>query len=175
MVLEGVKEERSFEIEILPAGRIPKAELRAKVNAAIEEAEKEFQKQHNISLEVSGTADGGLFGLGLAWPWVIHFGGHVVADLLYKAGEEAVKEVGKESGQTFYEMLKESLRKRNLTVSSPADLRLFPDPNHPYASLPPAPPPKPSRKKSGKKQSRKPKPAPARKITLRAPKKRKRR
>jgi hypothetical protein len=144
MVDEPSKEARSFAVEIRPASRIPQPKLRARVNEAIAEAGAHFREQHNLALEVSGTADGGLFDLGAAWPWVIHFGGSVVGGLLYKAGEEAAKEagkeVGKEAGKSFYELLKESLRKRNLTVSRPNDLRLFPDPNNPYASLAPVPP-----------------------------------
>lgn len=132
------KPEQSFEVEIIPATKLPRAEFRAKVKAAIEEATKEFQEMHRVqSLEVSGKASDGLFDLGASWPWVIHFGGHVLGGLLYKAGEEAAKEIGKEGGQSFFSTLKESLRLRNLTVGAPRDLRLFPDPNHPYASLPP--------------------------------------
>ena len=162
------KEKRSFEVEIIPASQLPQAQVRAKVKAAIEEAGKQFEKQHELSLEISGAADGGLFGLGAAWPWVIHLGGHVLADLIYKAGEEAAKEVGKEGGESFYSMLKEALRKRNLTMSAPRDLRLFPDPNHPYASLIPAPP-KPAAKKRGGRR----KPPSTRKINKRKTKKRK--
>jgi hypothetical protein len=32
-------------------------------------------------VEVSGIADGGLFALGAAWPWVIHVGGTIVGRL----------------------------------------------------------------------------------------------
>lgn len=163
MVDEAVVEGRSFALQITPANRIPQPQLRAKVNAAIAEARAQFQQQHQLSLQISGTADGGLFDLGASWPWVIYIGGSVLGGLLYKAGEEAVKEagkeIGKEAGKSFFELLKESLRKRNLTVSNPYDLRLFPDPNHSYASLPPvASEPRPAkkaaknRKPAGKKQ-----------------------
>lgn len=80
MVASAIEEHRSFEVEIVPAGHVPQAQLRAKVSEAIAEAGREFKKHNNISLAVSGTADGGLFDLGAAWPWVIHFGGHVVAE-----------------------------------------------------------------------------------------------
>jgi hypothetical protein len=151
---------QSFSLEITPARRVPQPELRAKVNEAIREASVEFQRQHKLSVQISGTADGGLFDLGASWPWVIHFGGSVLGRLLYKAGEEAAKEagkeVGKEAGKSFFELLKESLRVRNLTVSDPYDLRLFPDPNNPYASLPP---PIPQEGRPAKKQTRKKKSA----------------
>ena len=164
-------EEHSFEVEITPAGRLPQAQVRAKVKAAIEEAETEFQSRHNISVKVSGTAQGGLFDLGAAWPWVIHVGGPVLGHLIYKAGEEAAKEIGKESGESFYDMLKEALRKRNLIASAPHDLRLFPDPNHRYASLPPArAPQRPAKKRASKR-----KPASTRKNKKRTTTKRKRR
>ena len=152
-------EKQSFSLEITPASRVPQPELRAKVKEAIQEASAEFQRQYKISVQISGTADGGLFDLGASWPWVIHFGGSVLGGLLYKAGEEAVKEagkeVGKEAGKSFFELLKESLRTRNLTVSNPYDLRLFHDPNNPYASLPP---PAPQERRPAKKRARKPKP-----------------
>jgi hypothetical protein len=151
------KPEQSFEVEIISPAKLTKTEFRTKVKAAIDEATKEFQKTHGVpSLEVSGKASEGLFDLGASWPWVIHFGGHVLGGLLYKAGEEAAKEVGKEGGQSFYATLKGSLRLRNLTVGTPRDLRLFPDPNHPYASLPPQSP-KAVIKKRKKKVKSKPK------------------
>lgn len=160
MVNEAGTEMRSFALQITPAGRIPQPQLRAKVNAAIDEASEQFQRQHELSLQISGTADGGLFDMGASWPWLIHIGGSVLGGLLYKAGEEAVKEagkeIGKEAGKSFFELLKESLRRRNLTVSNPYDLRLFPDPNHPYASVPPPAPPK---GRPTKKRVRKQKPA----------------
>jgi hypothetical protein len=162
-------EKRSFEVEIIPASSLPQAQVRAKVKAAIEEAGRQFQKQHDLSLEISGAADGGLFDLGAAWPWVIHLGGHVLADLIYKAGEEAVKEVGKEGGESFYSMLKEALRKRNLTMSAPHDLRLFPDPNHQYASLALASASKPAVKKRASRR----KPVSGRKTNKRKTKKHK--
>lgn len=144
------KQEQSFEVEVASASHLTQAEFRAKMKAALEEATKRFEAQHKVAIEIQGNADGGLFGLGAAWPWVIHIAGKVLGHLVYDAAGEAAKEMGKEGGQSFYEMLKEALRKRNLTTSAPHDLRLFPDPDHPYASFPPAAPPS-----AGKKQKRK--------------------
>jgi hypothetical protein len=143
------KLQQSFAVEIASTSKLPQAQFRAKVKSALDEATNQFRERHHVrAVQVSGKADDGLFDLGSAWPWVIYLGGHVLGGLIYKAGEEAAKEIGKEGGESFYTMLKEALRKRNLTIGAPHDLRLFPDPDHPYASLPPAPPKLPKKPKS---------------------------
>jgi hypothetical protein len=144
--------EQSFEIDISSSSRRPKTKLRADVNAALKEATEGFEAAHKLSVKVSGEAQGGLFDLGAAWPWIVTVAGPALGGLLYKAGEEAFKELGKEGAQSFYEFLKEALRKRNFTIGPPKDLRLFPDPDHELASrIPPAP-----AKVKGTKAKRKP-------------------
>lgn len=151
-------EPASFSVEITSSGNRPRPQFRADVNAALQEAADEFRAAHEAhSVEVSGIADGGLFALGAAWPWVIHIGGTIIGHLIYKAGEEAAGAVGKEGGKSFYEYLKEGLRKRNLKLGTPYDLRLFPDPNHPLASLPPPPLKPKSKKRKTKSKSKRPK------------------
>ena len=132
------------------------AELRKDVNQALLEASRHFRKLHKGNpIQVQASAVGGFLGLGLAWPWVIHIGGDVLAHLIYKAGEGAAQELGKEGGQSLYTLFKEALRKRNLTLAAKDDLRLFPDPKYPLASLPPPPPRRLSRKKpKGKSKPR---------------------
>lgn len=150
-------EPASFSVEITSSDNRPRPQFRADVNTALQEAADEFRAAHKVpSVEASGIADGGLFALGAAWPWVIHVGGTIVGHLIYKAGEEAAGAVGKEGGKSFYDYLKEALRKRNMKVGTPYDLRLFPDPNHPLASLPPAPPKRESKpRKPSKSKTRK--------------------
>ncbi|MGC1604886.1 MAG: hypothetical protein WA748_05140 [Candidatus Acidiferrum sp.] len=146
----------SFSVEITSSGNRPRPQFRADVNAALQEAADEFRVSHEVpAVEVSGIADGGLFGLGAAWPWAIHVGGPILGHLIYKAGEEGAGAIGKEGGESFYAYLKEALRKRNLKLGAPYDLRLFPVPNHPIASFPPPPP-----KHQSQKQKRKGKPKP---------------
>jgi DNA segregation ATPase FtsK/SpoIIIE-like protein len=153
----------SFSVEITSSGDRPRPQFRADVNAALQEAADQFRATHEApSVKVSGIADGGLFELGASWPWVIQVGGTVLGHLIYKAGEEAATAIGKESGKSFYTYLKEALRKRNLKLGAPYDLRLFPDPNHPLASLPP-PPPKFEPKKQKPKRKGKARKAPKKK------------
>jgi hypothetical protein len=92
MAESSAEREQSFAIEIVSASRLPQAEFRGKVKAALDEATQEFKARHQVEVKVEANADGGLFGLGVAWPWVIHIGGEVLAHLIYDAGKEAAKE-----------------------------------------------------------------------------------
>src|ERR1700733_14950285 len=92
----------SLEVNISSsAAQRSEAELRKDVNQALLEASHHFRKLHKGNpIEVQASAVGGFLGLGLEWPWILHVGGHVLAHLIYKAGEGTAQELGKEGGQS---------------------------------------------------------------------------
>lgn len=113
--------EQKFRVSISVAGSLrSETDVRKDVRAALAEATEEFSTASpSPGITTRGDAVGGFLGLGATeWQWIISVAGPIAGHLIYKAGEEAVGELGKEGGKQLFTFFKSALRKRSLSVNA---------------------------------------------------------
>ncbi len=109
---------------LIAAGTIrSEADLRKDVTQALEEATEEFRRQRGISdLRTEGTPQGGFLGLGAEWAWIISVLSPIAWELVKEAAKAGAEEAGKEGAKSLFSLIKNALRKRNISTTAPEPL-----------------------------------------------------